>query len=299
MLAQAIREGAPDATDQQISAFLTRMGYTLDAYRQEAELALKNQRLIALYCGDITVTDQDAQEYYEQQYVSVYRERYENNIPLFEQEVLQEGGQTYYIPQGYRRIKHIVVALPEATQTELAALQQEKTRLDQQVQQAYDELARQAAADGQVDQARQDYQQAQEAAERMQRQIQELLSAAVEAAQDWTGAVYQALEAGESFESQMQLYSYDTAVAPEDEGYLLHADSLLWDEAFLQAALALEKPGDVSRPVATAAGIHIILYRPAAADGRAVCPAEAGGADGQADPAAGRTGKPVARGIRD
>ena len=34
----------------------------------------------------------------------------------------------------------------------------------------------------------------------------------------------------------------------------------MWDEAFLQAALALEKPGDVSRPVATAAGIHIILY---------------------------------------
>ena len=35
-MAEAIRSGTPDATDEQISAFLTHMGYTLDAYRQEA-----------------------------------------------------------------------------------------------------------------------------------------------------------------------------------------------------------------------------------------------------------------------
>ena len=194
-MAEAIRSGTPNATDEQISAFLTHMGYTLDAYRQEAELTLKNQRLIALYCGDISVTDQEVQDYYEQQYVSVYRARYEDDIPLFEQEVLLSGGQTYYIPEGYRRIKHIVMALPDAD-----------------------------AASAQI------------------------------------AAIYQALDAGESFESQMQRYSYDTSVPPEDAGYLLHDDSQLWDEAFLSAALALEKPGDVSEPVVTSAGVHIILY---------------------------------------
>ena len=135
------------------------------------------------------------QDYYEQQYVSVYRARYEDDIPLFEQEVLLSGGQTYYIPEGYRRIKHIVMALPDAD-----------------------------AASAQI------------------------------------AAIYQALDAGESFESQMQRYSYDTSVPPEDAGYLLHADSQLWDEAFLSTALALEKPGDVSEPVVTSAGVHIILY---------------------------------------
>ena len=125
-MAEAIRSGTPDATDEQISAFLTHMGYTLDAYRQEAELTLKNQRLIALYCGDISVTDQEVQDYYEQQYVSVYRARYEDDIPLFEQEVLLSGGQTYYIPEGYRRIKHIVMALPDAdaASAQIAAIYQ-------------------------------------------------------------------------------------------------------------------------------------------------------------------------------
>ena len=156
------------------------LSWSLDAYRQEAELTLKNQRLIALYCGDISVTDQEVQDYYEQQYVSVYRARYEDDIPLFEQEVLLSGGQTYYIPEGYRRIKHIVMALPDAD-----------------------------AASAQI------------------------------------AAIYQALDAGESFESQMQRYSYDTSVPPEDAGYLLHADSQLWDEA---------------EPVVTSAGVHIILY---------------------------------------
>ena len=125
-MAEAIRSGTPDATDEQISAFLTHMGYTLDAYRQEAELTLKNQRLIALYCGDISVTDQEVQDYYEQQYVSVYRARYEDDIPLFEQEVLLSGGQTYYIPEGYRRIKHIVMAQPDAdaASAQIAAIYQ-------------------------------------------------------------------------------------------------------------------------------------------------------------------------------
>ena len=81
-----------------------------------------------------------------------------------------------------------------------------------------------------------------------------------DAASAQIAAIYQALDAGESFESQMQRYSYDTSVPPEDAGYLLHADSQLWDEAFLSAALALEKPGDVSEPVVTSAGVHIILY---------------------------------------
>ena len=59
---------------------------------------------------------------------------------------------------------------------------------------------------------------------------------------------------------RMRLYSYNTDVAPEDAGYLLHADSVLWDATFLEAALALEQPGDGSEPVITSAGVHIILY---------------------------------------
>ena len=221
-MAALIREESPDASDGMIDAFLADMGCTEDAYRQQLELELKNQRLLDLYCGEITLGDGEALAYYERQYVSVCRERYEGNIPLFEQEVLVDGGISYYVPEGYRRIKHIVMALPEDIASRLSALSGSAS---------IGEDAWQALKD-----------------------------AAGKAMKPKTDAIYQALEDGESFESQMALYSYDTAVAPEDAGYLIHADSELWDEDFLKAAMALEHPGDVSEPVVTSAGVHIILY---------------------------------------
>ena len=222
-MSAAIREEAPEVSDEQINAFLLDMGCTLDAYRQELEQSLKNQRLLDLYCGGIALDDGEALEYYERQYVSVCRERYEGNIPLFEQEVLMSGGISYYIPEGYRRIKHIVMALPEDIAKSISALRSGSSAIAQDEWQALQE-------------------------------------AACEAMKPKTDAIYQALAEGESFESQMKLYSYDTGVAPEDPGYLIHADSELWEDGFLKAAMALEHPGDVSEPVVSSAGIHIILY---------------------------------------
>ncbi|MDY4009008.1 MAG: peptidylprolyl isomerase [Candidatus Limiplasma sp.] len=222
-VAAGIRGDSPDVTDGQIDAFLADMGCTTEAYRQQLELELKNQRVLDRYCGEIALGDGEALAYYEQNYVSVCRERYEGNIPLFEQEVLVSGGVSYYVPEGYRRIKHIVMALPEDIAERLSALQSGSSAISQDAWQA-------------------------------------MLDAAGKTMKPKTDAIYQALADGESFESQMRLYSYDTGVAPEDAGYLIHADSVLWDDGFLKAAMALEHPGDVSEPVVTTAGIHIILY---------------------------------------
>lgn len=222
-VAAGIRGDSPDVTDEQIDAFLADMGCTQEAYRQQLELELKNQRVLSLYCGEVALSDGEALAYYERQYVSICRERYEGNIPLFEQEVLVNGGISYYVPKGYRRIKHIVMALPEDIANRLSALQSGSSSISEDAWQA-------------------------------------LLDAAGKTMKPKTDAIYQALEDGESFESQMALYSYDTGVAPEDAGYLIHADSELWDDGFLKAAMALEHPGDVSEPVVTRAGVHIILY---------------------------------------
>ena len=222
-MAALIREESPDASDGMVDAFLADMGCTQEAYRQQLELELKNRRVLDLYCGEIALDEGEALAYYERQYVSVCRERYEGNIPLFEQEVLVNGGVSYYVPEGYRRIKHIVMALPEDIANRLSALQSGSSSISEDAWQA-------------------------------------LLDAAGKAMKPKTDAIYQALEDGESFESQMALYSYVKGVAPEDAGYLLHADSVLWDDGFLKAALALEHLGDVSEPVVTSAGVHIILY---------------------------------------
>ena len=84
-MAALIREESPDASDGMVDAFLADMGCTQEAYRQQLELELKNRRVLDLYCGKIALDEGEALAYYERQYVSVCRERYEGNIPLFEQ----------------------------------------------------------------------------------------------------------------------------------------------------------------------------------------------------------------------
>ena len=43
-------------------------------------------------------------------------------------------------------------------------------------------------------------------------------------------------------------------------GYPVHADSIIYDPVFTEAAMALEKVGDVSQPVVTQSGVHLLHY---------------------------------------
>ena len=68
-------------------------------------------------------------------------------------------------------------------------------------------------------------------------------------------------EAGIDFQSLIAKYSADTSERnAAGTGYPLHAQSEGWPEDFIKAGMALEKPGDISAPVLTEKGIHILYY---------------------------------------
>ena len=46
----------------------------------------------------------------------------------------------------------------------------------------------------------------------------------------------------------------------EKGGYPVHPDSKNWPEDFIKAAMSLKTPGDISEPVYSDAGIHILCY---------------------------------------
>ena len=53
---------------------------------------------------------------------------------------------------------------------------------------------------------------------------------------------------------------YDQNTEAPEDGYLVCADSVIWEAAFKDAAMALEKPGDYIGPVYTTAGPQFLLY---------------------------------------
>ncbi len=80
-----------------------------------------------------------------------------------------------------------------------------------------------------------------------------------------TSDIYDRLEAGETFESLISEYGEDPSFddpAFAETGYQVHPDSILWEEAFVQAAFAKElaKPGYVSQPHVFGNNVCILYY---------------------------------------
>lgn len=80
-----------------------------------------------------------------------------------------------------------------------------------------------------------------------------------------TDAIYDRLAKGESFESLIAEYGVDGAFDDEsfyETGYQVHRDSVLWEDAFIQAVFGddMQKPGDYSQPVVFNDNVHIFYY---------------------------------------
>ncbi|PSF05361.1 peptidylprolyl isomerase [Marinobacter fuscus] len=100
------------------------------------------------------------------------------------------------------------------------------------------------------------YDQRSEAYAREERRASHILIEAGSEAQATLAEIREKLAAGESFEKLAEAYSLDTVSAREG-GDLGYAGRGVYDEAFENALFALE-PGQVSEPVETTFGLHLI-----------------------------------------
>ena len=84
-------------------------------------------------------------------------------------------------------------------------------------------------------------------------------------AQATIGDINSRLSAGESFVSLIAEYGTDVNFNDEafySTGYQVHAQSIMWEDAFVAAAFSAEMaaPGCVSQPFASELGVHILYY---------------------------------------
>lgn len=83
---------------------------------------------------------------------------------------------------------------------------------------------------------------------------------------DRVAEIYARLDAGEDFAALIGIYGEDDALADAaalETGYLVHRDSVVWEDAFVAAAFApeLAAPGDyAAQPLAGSDGVHILYY---------------------------------------
>ncbi len=248
-------------TDEQVSDWLNTHGYTMDMFYEDALGSARMGRAMDMYCQQTTFTTQELVEFYTERFVQPDREKYENDVKRYEDDLLAGGGETFFTPEGYRYVKHILLDIPEELKETLTQLAHQAEDADEERQEAYNALAEAAAGGEDIAPYKAAYDERVAALEAIGAEYEDTLRQSVPLLKDKTDEIYRRYKAGESFETLMIDYSIDSQhQKTSDPGYLFHPESENWAGAFREAAAALQKPGDISQPVVTTAGVHIICY---------------------------------------
>lgn len=242
---------------EQAQAYFETMGFTKQSVYDNLLLRAGTDRMTEHLLNGY----QPAQEEIDQTFQTVganYRQKYENNVPEYEMMKQYAGDTSWYTPEGYRGVIHILIKVDQALLDEWRNLQ--GTYEEQQSQQgaeAAEKDGESAPAEGAATQTPETIV-TPEMVEAARRKVLDSVKGKID-------DIYARLKAGESFESLIAEYGEDPGMQDETllrEGYSVHAASILWDAAFTKGTFAdnMVNVGDVSDPVLGTFGVHIIKY---------------------------------------
>ena len=236
---------------------------TLADFVASAADAKAVEKLSDYMIKDVAVTDEEIQADFDAKVESAKAD-YEADPNAYGTAV-NAGSTVYYAPAGYRMVKHILVKVSDedsaATtekQTALAAAQTALTdaqsALDAAAEDA-DKTALQAAVD-----------EAQKAVDEAQAAYDEAQAAGMSNAKAKADEIYAQVTAeGADFDAVLADNNSDTGMPVN--GYAIREGFTSFVESFTNGAMALEKVGDVSEPVESTYGYHIIKYVSDVAEG--------------------------------
>lgn len=230
-------------------AMLESMGYTQEAFVNDAIEAAKEQNILDAICKDVVVPDEAVQAYVDETIASQV-ELYGEDVSYYEM-MQYYGYPTYYRPEGYRAVTHILLKVDDAllnTYSELSAtFEEQSTETDTEVPEG-EEAAAETAEPAEPVTAE---------------QVEEARQAILASVQSTIDEIMAKFNAGTSFADLVAEYGTDPGMQQEgmlETGYEVAAGSIMWDLPFRDGAMSIQNVGEVSEPVVGANGVHIIYY---------------------------------------
>lgn len=223
------------------AAYFTSYGYSEESLAESLKQSAAYEKLeqIALEGKDVSVSQEDIRAEFEAT-AAQHQAAVEGNIGLYELYKTYYGMEFWYTPEGYRSIIHILMKVDDELMTAYT-----------EAQAAYEESKNEENPDGDAEK---------------KAAVEAAKAAILASKQAEIDDIYARLEKGESFTDLIAQYGEDPGMkdaATLAEGYLVHADSVMYDSAFTSGAFSdkMQKPGDTSDPVVGSSGIHILYYQ--------------------------------------
>lgn len=285
---QKLRDDIAANYDADIEGYAEFYGLTVDEARQIYEMNgltqegifemnlpyLPYARLQDYATEGITVTDEEATKEYNEEYVPKDKELYGSDVASYESTVYFYGrNSVFYIPDGYRYVKHIKLALPEDVAAEINDLNSDISIARNAISSFESELyllentPDENTGTTETDtperteamiQADLDAQQAK--LEELESRLDEAYEQVMPSLLPTTEEITKKLSEGTSFDALIDEYSIDESSNTDSKGELIHKESTAVDAVRRDAAMALSKVGDVSEPIVSEDGVYILQY---------------------------------------
>ncbi|MCQ2457202.1 MAG: peptidylprolyl isomerase [Clostridia bacterium] len=246
-------EEKSEARLQVLSLLESDYGYTESLYVSEAVDSKIMEQIQAAMAEGVEVTDDEVKASFEEK-VAADKEMYENDVSTYEFYTMFYGQESYYMPEGYRGITHILLKADDAL---LSDYTDKKTAWDEQQNAGSTPEAVEETDDSA------DAEPAETAEPVTEEQVAAAKQAVLDSVQDKVAEIMSKFEAGTPFADLIAEYGEDPGMEDEanlTNGYNVHKDSVMWDPAFTEGAMTLEKVGDISAPVVGSYGVHILYY---------------------------------------
>ena len=239
------------ATLLSVLAELEAMGYTEESYLADSVRYAGYDKLVDYAAKDVVVTDEDVTAYYNS-LVEADKAIYENDAAAYEETQYMNqmyimygmsdyATPIYYKPAGYRLVTHILLEASEELLTAYADLQ--ATYEEQQ-----NTLEEGGTIEGEAVTAE---------------EVENARLAILAEVQPTVDEIKQKMADGATFAELIPQYTSDTGMMDAESiaaGYEVHMDSVNWVIPFRDQSFTVSNIGDVTEPVVTDYGVHIIQY---------------------------------------
>ena len=232
---------------QKAQEYATENGVSLDLYIEDETNSKMLEKLEAETVKDVTVTEEELTARLNEKAESA-KANYEASLSSFGY-AFNNGADIYYTPAGYRMVKQILVKFSDADASAITDAESKLTAAQSELE----------AADGAENAEDVDKAALEASVAEAQKALDDAIAAAKANIQPKVDEIMEKVKAeGADFDALVKEYNEDTGM-PE-KGYAVCEGYVYFVEPFTNAAMALEKVGDVSEPVLSDYGFHILKY---------------------------------------